>query len=714
MSISKLLPTTKVATVDPIGDLASQLAQVSQTRSMNDEQIGSTVFATESLTSDKQQMLTSVANNMETTIKAVLDGFGGSFAFEGVNIEAATIGGMVATAPQNFLRQKLRNVGDGALAVTALVGDGALERGIAVEAYDERENRNAQLYTILFNLMASRQDEFGETWFPTININPTEVGLLVSVKLFYVYNDFKRAVTGNLANYGRVNLIRAYANSEVLKNELTRAVPVLRTAGGAENNADKFVDVADVPARSVELGAGISVSTGALKVDARVDLIGMSQTNELLNSGLMGPTDSLDAFAKLEAVYIKLTDDVIRVDVSNLPGSVFTYSPQGNSRRMLLDLDSDGIVLNSDTVNVDGSPLADLTELATHSARVRLAIGGNVVLDKGEAVVNAGNLALVTVRNAAGAVVSGGAAGTLATKLAGAKVVGYDLLAYRANSNIRQRGQLLDTQTHFQVLQVPYRSPVAVLAPVMSVGDNDTSAVQSLITTVGVRVSNEAVTAVIKTQQALAAYSPVATANGELPEMSAIGSNYVKPTYFTDAINLSSMNSVAQHERLADIRATLVEKIRYFANEMYRQSEYKAAADLLTGNVGYKPTVIIGTDPVLYNYIQADGELRTLGEKFDVKVVATLDSRVKGKIFMSFGVFDANRNTAVNPLNFGNMLYAAELVSNMPVARDGQTSNEVMVTPRFAHINHLPVMTYITVTGLPEATGKIAIDFKEV
>jgi len=456
------------------------------------------------------------------------------------------------------------------------------------------------------------------------------------------------------------------------------------------------------------------VTTGALKVDARVDLIGMSQTNELLNSGLMGPTDSLDAFAKLEAVYIKVTSDVIRVDVSNLPGAVFTYSPQGNSRRMLLDLDSDGIVLNSDTVNVDGTALVDLTELATHSARVRLAIGGNVVLDKAEVVVNAGNLALVTVRNAAGAVVSGGAAGTLATKLAGAKVVGYDLLGYRANSNIRQRGQLLDTQTHFQVLQVPYRSPVAVLAPVMSVGDNDTSAVQSLITTVGVRVSNEAVTAVIKTQQALAAYSPVATANGELPEMSAIGSNYVKPTYFTDAINLSSMNSVAQHERLADIRATLVEKIRYFANEMYRQSEYKAAADLLTGNVGYKPTVIIGTDPVLYNYIQADGELRTLGEKFDVKVVATLDDRVKGKIFMSFGVFDANRNTAVNPLNFGNMLYAAELVSNMPVARDGQTSNEVMVTPRFAHINHLPVMTYITVTGLPEATGKIAIDFKQV
>jgi hypothetical protein len=94
---------------------------------------------------------------------------------------------------------------------------------------------------------------------------------------------------------------------------------------------------------------------------------------------------------------------------------------------------------------------------------------------------------------------------------------------------------------------------------------------------------------------------------------------------------------------------------------MYRSSEYKAAAAVLTGNTGFKPTVIVGTDPVIYNYLQSDGDLRTLGETFDVRIVSTLDHRVAGKIFLSFGVFDSARNTGINPLNFGNMLWSPEL-----------------------------------------------------
>ena len=168
------------------------------------------------------------------------------------------------------------------------------------------------------------------------------------------------------------------------------------------------------------------------------------------------------------------------------------------------------------------------------------------------------------------------------------------------------------------------------------------------------------------------------------------------------------------HERAKDIRAALVEKIRYYANEMYRLSEYKAAANALTGNNGMKPTVIVGTDVVLYNYIMLDGDLRTLGETFDVKVVSTLDKRVCGKIFITFGVFDGSRNTTVNPLNFGNMLWSPELTVVMPISRDGQISKELIVTPRYLHMVNLPILTVLDVTGLPEVTGKVHVEFKNV
>ena len=720
MPLSKLLPSNKVVTVDPIRDLAKELSQITETRSLNDDKIGALAIATESMDNEGSQMLHSVANNMKSTLEAIIEGFGNSMSFESHQVEAATLAGIVATNPREMLKIKLKNIDSSAVSVAANVSDGHLDRGLSLESYDERENRSAQMFSILFNLLASRQDEFGETFFPTIVINPTEVGVLISVKLFYVYNDFKRSVTGALANYGRMNVIRAYANADVLKNELTRAVPVLRDGSGADDNQAIFVDVADVPARSVNLGNSIVVKTGALKVDQRVDLIGISQTNELLNSGLMGPSDNLDAFVKLQKVYLKLDDgagktDVIGIDVENLPGAAFTYAPQGNSRRMILDLDTDSVVLDKNTVKAKGGALEVGTELATHSARLQLSIGGSVTLDKGDATVSRGSVSLVTLRTTAGALVTGGAFDTLKAKLLTAEIVGYELIAYRANSNIRQRGQLLDSQTEFRVIQVPYRSPIAVIAPTMSVHGEDTSALQSLITTTGIRISNEAVTALLRAENVLASYNPVANANGDLPELADIGFYYVKPVYFQETIDLAlTVDSLKSHERIRDIRASLVEKIRFYATEMFRSSEYKAAADVLTGNIGYKPTVIIGTDPVIYNYIQSDGDLRTLGDKFDVKVVSTLDTRVSGKIFISFGVFDGTRNTSINPLNSGNMLYASELVSNMPVSRDGAVSNELIVTPRFYHVWNLPVMTRLDVSGLPSVTGKVALNMKDV
>lgn len=718
MSAQKLLGSKRVSITDPIGALTEKMTQITSSRQFSDENIGKSVIATESMDDTSAQMITGVYNNMESTIKTIAKDF--NIAVEDFQLEAATIAGMFATNPALAMSTKLKPFQSDSIVMVPSVVDGMMDRPqVSTEAYDERENKNAQLYSIIYNLLASRQDEFGEMFFPTIVVNPNEVGITLSVKLFYVYNDFKRSANGTLANYGRKNVIRAYADAEILKNELTKVVPVLRTGGGADDNTDKFVPVTDVPGWSVNLGVNVTVPTGALKVDTKVDLIGISQTNELLNSGIMGPSDNLDTFIKLEAVFVKVTDgtntNVIKVLTENLPAATFTYAPQGNSRKMILAMDTDGVVLDQNTVSVTGAPATALSELTNHKARVQIGVNGSVVLDKGEGSVSRGSLSLVALRNAAGQLVTGSTFNTLAEKLANAEIIGYTIQAYRANSNIRQRGQLLDSQVEFRSIPVPYRSPLGVLAPAINANTDDNSALQNLITTTGIRVSNEAVTALLKAQVALAAYNPVADANGELPEMAAIGQFYVKPVSFFEAINLAeTVDSIKSQDRFKDIRGALIEKLRFYANEMYRQSEYKAAAAVLTGNAAFKPTVILGTDTVTANYLMLDGDLRDLGENFDVRIVSTLDERVKGKIFMSFGVFDASRNTSINPLNFGNMLFSPESTTVMPVSRDGQVSKELIVTPRFVHNVNLPVLTMLTVSNLPEVTGKVAVNMNAV
>jgi hypothetical protein len=126
------------------------------------------------------------------------------------------------------------------------------------------------------------------------------------------------------------------------------------------------------------------------------------------------------------------------------------------------------------------------------------------------------------------------------------------------------------------------------------------------------------------------------------------------------------------------------------------------------------PVAIIATDPILERYLTVTGDLRTLGGKFDHRIVSTNDTRVSGKIFITFGVFNETRNTAVSPLNFGNMAWSPELTIVLPIARQGQISRELSVQPRFQHVVNLPIMTVLEISGIPDAINKVPFNFRTV
>lgn len=715
MSVELLLGKRGSMTADPISTLATKVASVTSSRALSDKSMTGLALSTESFDDSKVQTLTASYNQFETNIRAMTKDMG--LAVEEHQVTAAVIGGMMAADPAAALSAKPRPLPADAVMLNPGVTGGSMER-LAVEAYDERENRNAQMHSVVFNLLSSRQDEFGETLFPTIIVSPNETGITLALKLFYVYNDFKRSANGALANYNRKNVMRAYKDMSILKNELTRAVPVLRT-GGADANTDKFVDTTVAPSWSEDLGVNVTVPTGWLKTDTKIDLLGISQTTELLASGIMGATDSLDTYLQLEKVLVRVSDgtntDVFSLDVSGIPSANFTFAPQGNYRKMLLAMDTDSVVIGRENTVLTGAAFTVLNELATHDARVQLNINGNVVLDKGDTIINRGTMQLSTLRNAAGQLVTGAVFDALAAKLADAEVIGFKLAAWRANSNLRQRGQLVDTQLDYRTIPVPFRSPIGVLAPAARANSDDTQPLQTLVTLTGTRVSNEAVLTLRKWETTMESYQAVADASGTLPEMSAIGAAYLIPTFIRETAALpATVDSLKSHERYKDIRAALTEKIRYVANELLRRSEYCAVAAVLTGNASFKPTVIIATDNVIHNYLSMDGDLRLLGDSYDVRIVSTLAEPIKDKIYVTFGVFDQSRNTTVNPLNFGNMLYTPELVLNLPISRDGQHSNELTVTPRMAHIVNLPVMGVIDVSGLPAVTNKVPLNMRSL
>ena len=79
---------------------------------------------------------------------------------------------------------------------------------------------------------------------------------------------------------------------------------------------------------------------------------------------------------------------------------------------------------------------------------------------------------------------------------------------------------------------------------------------------------------------------------------------------------------------------------------------------------------------------------------------------------MSFGRFDRSTEGTSNPLHFGNMAYKPEIVTVLPLHRNGGNSRELTVSPSFLHVVNLPVLGVINVKNLDATVlaSKVAIN----
>lgn len=699
-----------------LNGLVQQVRNLLNSTRIVSKDVASAGLALESLNDSQRQMLKSSTDELSVSIESIAKELGMADTLTSAQKDAAVAAGVIAGDIGGFLRRSTKFDAVSTESVS-VINYGNLENTIearpALEAYNEQENKAAALYSIVYNMQAARQDDFGEAFFPTIVVTPDNVGFAVSVRLMMVYDELKRNISGALADFNKKNILRALADPTILKNEVTRVVPVVRP-----QSEEFFVPDAIVAPRNLNLEGEI-IRTKPLAVGKRLDLLGLSQPDALLSNGLQDMTDTLEPAVVLTAIYVQVGDDVIKFNTSGLPYANFGYAVQENYRMMNMNFSTKSVLVNGSTTRVDGAPLVDLAGVATNDLIVRLSIDltGKVNIETGETVVYGNGIEVYTVQDAAGDLLgkTDVLAAPIVAAIADAKIVGYDLQAYRSNANKRQRGQLIDTTEFTQLYNVPFRSPITALHPVTSDSSQDAGDLSTLVTTTRIRTSNAAVTALINAAAQLREYVDARDTLGQGPDVLGTGRYYVRPQFYEETIDmLSAVDSIKSHERAADIQAVLINKIRDIAYRLYRDSEYKAAADALSGGVSQVPTVILGTDPVIARYLQVEGELRTLSNEFKVEIVSTLDNRVAGKIFIAFGVFDESRNTEPNPLNFGNMAWSPEVTVNIPVSRDGGISKELSVAPRFLHVTHCPIMAVVSVENIPDVLNKVPVQFQEL
>jgi hypothetical protein len=701
----------------PLGKTVAAIRELVQGSQVANPSVARIALSTENLRDNDVTTLASAVDGLSTGLEALAAELGIK-DMTAAQIDAATAAGIIAGDVKGFMSRKIEpiTVGSESVGVVSsglISGDDAIgERVLGMESYDERENRDAAIYAIAYNMQASRQDEFGETWFPTITVTPDNVGFAITVRLIQVQDDAQRDISGAVTNFNRKNVIRALADPTILKNEQTRMIPVYRPEA-----AKNFVDPTLVAPSAYDL-EGETITTAPLACGVRMGLIELSQTDTLLKAGVMDISDTIDPAIVLSNLYVKVGDDVLRIKTNGLPLSQFNYAPQNNYRIMQLNFETNSVLLNAKTKSADGADLVTLKSIVDQDYIVRLNVvaNGNVNIDTAESAVYGNEVSVYSVTDATGNLLSlkTGAGKAVADLFADAKIFGFDVQAYRTNANRRQRGQLINTTYYTQMYNVPLRAPVTAMHPVNADSQVDSSDLNSLITVTRIRTSNQAVGALVAAAQTLSEFADARDSAGVWPDVLGVGRFFVIPTFFSETIDMTKVvDSLKSSERASDMQEALVAKVRDFVFRMYRDSQYKAAADALYGGVAPTPTVIIGTDPVLARYLTVTGDLRTVGGNFEVRVVSTLDYRVSGKIFISFGVFDENRNTQPNPLNFGNMAWAPEVTVSLPISRTGQISKETAVQPRFLHVVNCPVMTVLEVINVPDVTNKVALFVKQ-
>lgn len=691
------------------------------------ETVGSAIVM-ESISEDQMVQIQSAGQQLQAVLESVSNELGFSVDMSKsdaalqasrnhVSMQAAVQGGLMAMNTQSAWSRKydVPMSAPGRHVVMATESSDYLGRRpstFAIEAFDNRETRSAVLYTMAYNYTVTRQEEFGETVWPTLTLPADQVGFGIVVNRLTVWRGLQHKVDGVAQDPKKIDLMRAAADHTVLLKNRTRVFPVKRVS-----NATKFVDNAIVPAVNID-NEGITISTAPLAVGQEIDLLGVSQTDAMLEGGSNNQTDTLDPAVSLETLYLTTATepDVLKINVLNQFGANFTYAPQGldKNRNLLMDIK---VPLNKDTKNADGSALTDLAVLSTKSLtlHLQLVVSGNMNTEFGTIQVFGNAVRLVKVVDANGVTLADNNTDVIALKtvVAGMKIVGYDVRAWRTNLNMRERGQFIDRTAFTQLYEVPLLSPITAQRPVNTDGTLDAGDFEALVTTTRFRLMNDGVTAILENFESIHQYSSIARQSSDRPEGLGAARFHVIPTAYQQSFDLTDLvDSLTSANRLEDLQAALVNTIRDYGIRMLVESEYQAAA-AAQGLVGL-PTLVIATDPEIHRYLMITGDLRTMSDKFNFRVVSTLDRRFKGKVFITFGVFDENRNQAPNLLNWGNLVWAPESVLSAQVPRGESMSKETIVQPRYRFVMHCPVATMLTFTGLPEIFKKIPVYFEDV
>jgi len=704
-----------------IGALAEQLVSRHQQGeiSLSAESVGQ-MLTLESLDSSARKGLRSDARSIQNVISQVFAGAedqeGQQITFSAESLEAATLGVMACGDPRGYAKRALdvtvSQEGADYVSMPGLGSHGSCDYTmnqdmvLAMEAFQSNDLTMVAAYTAGWNIGATRQDNYNEAWYPTHVMNSDQTALDMKVPRLLLYKGARRNSAGDALDWQMHNALEAFRNHKIIETKSTELVPYL-----TQENADKFIsDTLVAPSNLIV--DDVTYVTAPLVLDKTIDLVQVSQNPGLI-SGQPNHTDQLDTQASIGSVYLKVANKagdkvgVLKYSTKSFTNASFVKTPTEDWMKFQVNFQHEELVLSKDSVSVAGAALEALADLSTADLRLRLGlyINGTLNVQSGHIRLTGKTVDFIKVVNADGAEVdmTAGATKTILDDLV-ITVEGFDPIARRTNSNKRTRGLLIDRNVKVDRYPIPVGAPLSANAPYSDEGF-DSQALDTLIQLTNIRNSLLGVTRQLNQLESLEQYCKANkdVVAGERQAMDIEGAGRWLVTPFFERVQLdlyAQVQSLKSQDRTVDVSSLIVNTIRDVAYRMMRDMNYLPVLQNYTQGADKSPRLLLGTDLILPQYIQVQGDPRTMGIGMEFDVVSSPDKRLENLIIGSF-----SRKGRVGPdlLSWGAHLWMSEVVQIGPVARDGTNIRELQVQPRNLHAHFLPGAFVIEIVNLEKA-----------
>tara|TARA_B100002019_G_scaffold289204_1_gene304329 strand:- start:839 stop:3097 length:2259 start_codon:yes stop_codon:yes gene_type:complete len=574
---------------------------------------------------------------------------------------------------------------------------------VATENYNEKSQRDFRVVSAMYNLSASRQDPFGEAAYKTVVVNPTEGGVVQNLTYVAVMQDVFHETTGALLDNGEVNMVEAFRNPSILEDKTNRLYPVV---AADDRNKQHFSTI--VSPRDVVDDHNVTLKTAPLKVNSgKFNLIGISNFALLHQANRLDTTDTIDPALRLKTVNIKVGDgQVVSFMVERLPTAVFTPKLTDDTRKAVLNFDSEDLILSVNSRTHDGTSNAALTQIADANLQIHLSVQVNSTIwtSKGDTTITAQPAMVNRVVEADTGntiALSDSSVQAIISALGTLEVDSVEFDSRFTNTNRRKRGQLVQSRTYQFRYPIPMLSPITCLSSTMDEGGPG-AVVQALTVAVNVRNSANAVTRLLNYLAQLRDVTDNGTAlvKPSFNRVEGALSIMMRPTYRYQKLDLrDTVDSIRGKDRFEDICSTILNVARSMLYPAYRDSNIEAAFRSVTGNADEKPKFVILTDLEIGNYLMTKGDPRALGAEFEFDVVTTNNQDFDGKLVI---IPTRKNGKEEDILNWGQFYYVPTIIADLPIARNGQISREIAAVPFNLHVNNIPFAIEIDVVGLKD------------